>query len=820
MELGLTKGSPRAQKARVGATLGGMTGRMLLILAAVLAVSGAIILVAGQSIGWFIFGLAALPALFIEWYNDELKLLKPSKSPHSMSDVLSGEILAQLGDNPSPHDIATAVGRVYGGQFFGVRFGITAAFLQQISSENAGDTKEVWRIASELQQKLKLPTVTAGILVFALIKNFPQNESLLAHLHLDDEDLLSGIRWQVHLQELIAQHNKPRRTGGMARDFSFGYIPLLQRFGQNISQQIGSGGLLSVDLETHTDALTQLIDTFGNGSRQNAALVGPVGVGKTTIIYALAERLLDAKAKLPASLKFRQVFILDASSLIAAAHGRGELEGLIMKVLGEAYSAKNIIICLDNAQLFFEEGVGSIDLTNVLLPILEAGNLRMILTMDEQRFLQISQRNPALANALNRIIVKPANKEETIAVMQDQLIMIEFQRKVTFTYQSLEEAYRLSERYVHDLAMPGRALKLLEASAGYSDGGLVTITSVQKSIEKTMGVKVGVASESEEREKLLNLEDVIHKRMINQTRAVSVVSDALRRARAGVRNQNRPIGTFLFLGPTGVGKTELAKALADVYFGGEDRMIRLDLNEYVRNEDVSRLIADGADDPTSLTAQAMKQPFSVVLLDEIEKAHPNVLTTLLQLLDEGILRDIKNREVSFRDAIIIATSNAGADRIREYIDRGYKLEDFEPQLVDELISSNQFRPEFLNRFDEIVVFRPLSKEELVQVIDLIMASINKTLAPQKITVNVAQDAKLFLVDKGYDPRLGARPMRRVVQRAVENTVAKQMLGGVVGPGSVIEITLEQVEQILGSREQAAAIADEAAKSPTLPPPHI
>ncbi len=806
MELKIVTNNTRAQKARMASLFAGTIERIMRVLAVVLAVCGVAILLSGYSVGWFLFGLAAVPALFIEWYNDELKLLAPSRAPKNMSDILAGDVLALLGDNPSPRDIATAVGRVHGGQFFSARFGITAGFLQQISSDNAGDTKAVWEIATDLQQRMKLPTVTAGILVYALIKNFPQHDALLAHVHLDDEDLHSGIKWQVHLQELIVKHSKPRRTGGIARDLSFGYIPLLQRFGRNVSQEIGSTGLLSVDLETHTDALSQLIDTFGNGSRQNAALVGPVGVGKTTIIYALAERLLDANAKLPDNLKFRQVFILDASSLIAAAHGRGELEGLIMRVLGEAYSAKNIIICLDNAQLFFEEGVGSIDLTNVLLPILEAGSLRMILTMDEQRFLQISQRNPALANALNRIIVKPANKAETLAVMQDQLILLEFQRKVTFTFQALEEAYRLSERYVHDLAMPGRAIKLMEASAGYHENGLVTINSVQKSIEKTLGVKVGVASETDEREKLLNLEDLIHKRMINQTRAVGVVSDALRRARAGVRNQNRPIGTFLFLGPTGVGKTELAKALADVYFGGEDRMIRLDLNEYVRNEDVSRLIADGADDPTSLTAQAMKQPFSVVLLDEIEKAHPNVLTTLLQLLDEGILRDIKNREVSFRDAIVIATSNAGADRIREYIQRGYQLEQFEPQLVDELINSNQFRPEFLNRFDEIVVFRPLSKEELIQVIDLIMAGINKTLAPQKITVKVSDDAKIALVDKGYDPRLGARPMRRVVQRAVENTVAKQMLSGQAGPGSVIEISREQVEQILGSVSQAEAIA--------------
>ena len=798
-------GSSRAAKARIGHTLSGVWQWLLPLIGMLFLAAGGGLLVIGQAMGWAVLGLAAIPMLFSQWYKYELKDLAPAKRPLGVDGVLAADVLGRLPKNPSPYDIATAVGQVQGGLFFAVRFGIGTQFLQEIAAKEPEKTVAIWQEATSIKSNLGMPYITAGILVVALIRAFPNYEGLLAHLHLDDDDLINGVKWQEHIQNLVKQHSKPKRTGGIARDWSFGYIPLLTRFGQNVSEQIARGGLLSADLEAHTEALEQLIGTFGNGGRQNAVLVGPAGVGKTTIVHAFAERLLDASSPIPETLKFRQVFILDSSALLAAASGRGELENLIMQVLGEAYSAKNIIICLDNAQLFFEEGIGSVDLTNVLLPILEAGNLRMILTMDEQRFLQIGQRNSSLVNALNRISIGAATKEETIAAMQDQLIMTEFRQKVTYTYQALEEAYRLSERYVHDLAMPGRSIKMMESAAGYAENGLVTMNSVQKAIEQTLDIKVGVANDEDELEKLLNMENLIHQRMINQTRAVNVVSDALRRARAGVRNQNRPIGTFLFLGPTGVGKTELAKALADVYFGGENRMIRLDLNEYVRSEDVARLIADGADDPTSLTAQAMKQPFSVVLLDEIEKAHPNVLTTLLQLLDEGILRDIKNREVSFRDAIVIATSNAGADRIREYIERGYQLEQFEKQFTDELISSNQFRPEFLNRFDEIVVFRPLAKEELVQVIDLILAGINKTLSLQKISVQVADDAKLFLVDKGYDPRLGARPMRRVVQRAVENTVAKQMLSGAVAPGSVITISLEQVQQILGTEEQANQI---------------
>jgi ATP-dependent Clp protease ATP-binding subunit ClpC len=794
-------GSSRAAKARLGRILGGVWARLLPVIAILLFVAGAVLIVIGEPVGWLLVGLVAIPVMIWEWYTYDLKALAPAKNAKTIDDILAGDILGQLGRNPSPHDIATAVGRVQSGQFFGPRFGITAKFLQDISSEDASKTADLWQLALAVRAELDTDTITGAVLVVAILRSFPDHEGLLAHIQIDDSDLLAGVRWQRHIMDLVEKSKRPRRTGGVARDWSFGFIPLLTRFGQNISEQIARGGLLSVNLEAHVRALDQLVETLGTNGRQNAVLVGSAGVGKTTIVHAFADRLLDAGSRLPESLKFRQVFILDASALVAAAPGRGELENLVMRVLGEAYSAKNIIICLDNAQLFFEEGVGSVDLTNVLLPILEAGRLRIILTMDEQRYLQIGQRNPSLINALNRITVSAPGKDETMLVLQDQLIMTEFQRKVTYMYQALGEAYRLSERYIHDLAMPGRAIKLMESAASYAQNGLVSAQSVQNAIEQTMDIKVGVASGEAEREKLLNLEDLIHQRMINQTRAVSVVSDALRRARAGVRNQNRPIGTFLFLGPTGVGKTELAKALADVYFGGENRIIRLDLNEFVRAEDVSRLIADGADDPSSLTAQAMKQPFSVVLLDEIEKAHPQVLTTLLQLLDEGILRDIKNREVSFRDAIVIATSNAGADRVREYIERGYQLEQFEKPFIDELINTNQFRPEFLNRFDEIVVFRPLSKAELVQVIDLILAGINKTLAPQKISVSVAQDAKLFLVDQGYDPRLGARPMRRVVQRAVENTVARQMLSGSVAPGSTIEISLAQVQQILGGERQ-------------------
>ena len=797
--------SLRSQKARFSVRFGNAWHVVVIAIGIMIVVLGVWMLIEHGSVGWLMLGLSGPMVMLSIWWEKDLKTAEINKNPQTIDDVMAADVLGKLPRRPTPTDIAEAITGTRAGQFLALRLGLTPNFLHNISVDNPDQTEQVWKAAIEIWQNTKSPKITSAVLAAAIVKQLPQHNSLLANMKIDFQDIEETIKWYERIKALIEEHNKkPLRTGGIARDWSFGYTPLLSRFAQNISANI-SGQMLATKLAAHESALEQMMKIFSSGGRQNIALIGADGAGKSTVVSAFAEMLIDGHQGVPGSLMYQQVFMLDASSLVSVASGRGELENLVTMILNEAFLSKNVILCLDNAQLFFEEGVGSVDLSNVLLPILEAGRLRMILTMDEQRFLQISQTKPQLAHALNTIAIQPSNESETMKIMRDQLVLFEAQHKVRYMYQALAEAYRVGDRYVQDLVMPGKALKILEAAASYASDGLVTAQSVDDAIEKTLGIKISVASLSDEREKLLNLESLIHQRMINQSRAVTVVSDAIRRARTGVRNQNRPIGAFLFLGPTGVGKTELSKALADVYFGGEGSMIRLDLNEFVRPDDVARLIADGVRDPGSLTAQVQKKPFSVVLLDEIEKAHPQVLTTLLQLLDEGILRDENNREISFRDTIVIATSNAGADRIREYIERGYQLEQFEQTFIDELINANLFRPEFLNRFDEIVLFRPLGKEELLQVVDLILAGVNKTLAPQKIQVAVEEEGKKLLVEAGYDPRLGARPMRRVVQRAVENTVAKQMLAGTVAPGSTTIITAEQIRQILSSQTPQAPV---------------
>lgn len=791
--------SRRAQYARLGRALSPWILLLKLTLGLLIFV-GVVALAVGIAVGWALIGLSAIPAMIIEWYKYELKDVPVNVTGNSVDSVIDSELLALLPDQPTPKEIAMALMQANGGLFFHIRFGIGGSFLKEVASENRADTGAIFEEAFSITKEVG-GRMSPGVIILAMIRQLPARETLLGHLQLSEDDLIRGIQWYNHLNDLIEiSQKRPKVAGGVGRDWSFGWIPNLSHYGRNISQ---SGTMARGEIRT--EVLSQLIHSLANNTGV-IALVGKDGVGKTEIVYELAEKLMYPTKDIPVQLQYHQVFMLDASRLVSVANERGGLEELVSTLLGEAYAAKNIIVCLDNAELFFEDGVGSVDLTRLLLPIIEAGRLRIILTMDEQKFLQISKRTPVVGSAVNRITIHPTDQMDTLKVLEDHIPSIEYRRKVTYMYQALKDAYRLSQRYVYDVSMPGQAISLLESAADYAESGLVTSRSVAAAIEQATGVKTGAASDEDEREKLLNLESLIHERMIGQERAVSVVSDALRRARSGVRNQNRPVGTFMFLGPTGVGKTELAKSLAAVYFGGEQNIIRLDMNEFVSSDDVARLIADGADDAGSLTAQVMKQPFSVVLLDEIEKAHPSVLSTLLQLLDEGILRDIRNREVSFRDTVVIATSNAGSDRIQEYLARGYSLQQFEETFINELISSHLFHPEFLNRFDEIVVFGSLTKPELLRVVDLILVSVNNNLSEQKITVTVAQDAKEYLVEAGYDPRLGARPMRRVVQRAVENTVAKLLLSNEVSAGGSIEISLEQVTAILQIKAQAEAIA--------------
>lgn len=786
--------SVRAKKARAGKVLNHPVVRCTMWLLLILGISGFVYLMffVKRAEAWLCLPVSMVSLAILLWSKSDLFRVPLGKG-NSINDVLSANVMNALGKNPTPTGFVKNLYKTRSGKFLALRFGITQEFLESVAKDIPQDMAPIFETAMKMRVQIDAEVVSGGLIAAAIVAQHPDCEKLLNEKKLDLADLVDGVNWYNHLYGLVKSAGKKRRDGGIARDFSFGYTPTLSKYSVNISESRKHQARTQIHLASHREIVGKMIDAFSRGGRQNIALVGAEGTGRNTIVNAFAEALMDADAKIPSSLKYRQVVALDASALIAAAGGRGELEGLVQLVLGEAYLAKNIIICLNNAQLFFEEGVGSVNISNVLLPIIEKGRLRIILTMDEQRYLEIAAKNSSLANKLNKVMVEPASKQETIRIMQDEILELEAKYGVVYQYLALEEAYRLGERYVHDIEMPGRALNLLESAANYAMAGMVTAEAVQLAVEKTKGVKLSAANDEEDRGKLLNLEELIRKRMVGQDFAVKTVSDAMRRAAAGVKSQKKPIGTFLFLGPTGVGKTELSKSLAEVYFNGEDNLIRLDMNEFVTESDVKRLIEEGKDNAESLTAQVMTHPFSVVLLDEIEKAHPAVLTTLLQLLDEGVMRDAGNKEVSFRDAIVIATSNAGADKIRKYVDEGKDLAEAKEEILNELIASGEFKPEFVNRFDEICVFVPLTKAELVKIVKLNMKSINKTLEPRKIKVKLGEGVAEELAERGYDPKMGARPLKRVMQKIVENIVAKKVLAGEADSGAEILITLDMLD---------------------------
>lgn len=741
------------------------------------------------SIGWALIGFSAWPIVFIFWIKNALAYI-PVRNTSNFTDLISEDLLILLRNNLTTGDLIQVLSRTTGGAFIMVRYGLTKSLLEQLLPL-LPNPESIYELSQEILKITNSETINGAVLTVALIKSFPENEQLLNQIKLEISDLYEGIAWYNHLYDTASNKPKTTHSGGIARDFSFGYTPTLQHFAVNLSDRYQPR--IRVQQAENTEIIDKIIQTFTHSNRQNIALIGAYGTGRSTIVNSFAEMLINGNPKIPRALKYHQIYSLDAHSLISTANNQSDLEYLVIKILNETYSAKNIILCLDNAHLFFEDKPGSINISSLLTPVIEAGNIRMLLIMDDQSFLEISSKNPALANSLNKIIVHPSNYQETIKILMDTIPYLEHQTNTIYTYKSLTTAYRLSDQYIHDIEMPGKAKLLLETAANYAEDGLITETSVETAVEASYGVKVKVADSTEDREKLLNLEQLIHERMVGQEQAISSVANALRRARAGIKNQKRPIGTFLFLGPTGVGKTELAKTISEVYFNGEDNVIRLDMNEFVSSSDVSRLIKDGASDSLSLTAQVMKQPFSVILLDEIEKAHPSVLTTLLQVLDEGILRDEKNREVSFRDSIIIATSNAGANFIREQITKGTPIDSIKEELTEALISSGEFKPEFLNRFDEICIFQPLTKENLTDILDLIIASTNKTLANQKISIELTPESKQILIERGYDPTMGARPMRRIVQKTVENIVANSILSGSANPGSTITITPSDID---------------------------
>lgn len=773
--------SLRAKKARFSRLLSS-TGYRILIIITFASIAAALLSYA-EHLPHLAYVLAALSIgcfVFASWWRDDLHALPVDGA--GINGRISRDALALLKplQDYTPLLVWEALNSHWQSRFITNRFLIPTSVISEYLSGDPLDLPAVWQNAVIIADKAGSQTIEVGHIVGALLMTSPGMKTLFSQMKLDTKDVDSVVTW---LSRGIEQmHADKPNFGGIGRDWAHGFTPLLNRFGHNVSLSVESSGA-HFDWLADSDSVKAIKNAFAQGAGA-VALIGETGVGKTSHVNALAQLLLQENKD--RNLEHRQIISLNPSMIISSSQRPGDIEHIVIQLLNEAIHAGHIMLFMDDAQLFFTSGTGAFDASQILLPVVQNHAIPMIFAMTPRDYQALKGKNNTFASLLMPVILKDPPEPDVMHVLEDTVLGLEHRHKVLITYAALKEAYRLSGRYEQEVAYPGKAILLLEQSLAYASQGVVSALSVQQAIEQTRGVKVTTAAAAES-DTLLHLEDKIHERMINQSRAVSVVASSLRRARAGVTNPKRPIGSFLFLGPTGVGKTELAKAISATYFGSEDNMIRLDMSEYQQESDVARLLSDGSNDSNSLIRSVRQQPFSVVLLDEIEKSHPNILNLLLQLLDEGTLTDVGGRAASFKDCVIIATSNAGASSIRERVEKGEELEAFEKVFIDELITSNQFKPELLNRFDEIVLFRPLNTEELGQVVQLMMHEVNQTLATQNITVQLTPVAVQKIVEVGYDARLGARPMRRALQRAVEDPIAQKILRGEAKPGSNLQL---------------------------------
>lgn len=597
--------------------------------------------------------------------------------------------------------------------------------------------------------------------------------------------------------------------------------------------------------------------------KNNPCLVGEPGVGKTAVVEGLAQMI--ASGTVPEILADKRILSLDLSGMVAGSKYRGEFEERIKRVIAEVRAAGNVILFVDELHTLIGAGgaEGAMDASNILKPALSRGEVQMIGATTRTEYRKYIEKDAALERRFQPVYVEEPTREETIAILQGLRSKYEEHHGVTISDDALEAATDCAIRYINDRFLPDKAIDLIDEAASrkklgifagnktakkaeetrhnleealeaaLAEGDIEAAQALKKDLDKTdkkiektkynmrekeqeqmlvteedvadvvsVWTKIPVSKITQtESQRLLKLEEILHKRVVGQNEAVETVAKAIRRGRVGLKDPKRPIGSFLFLGPTGVGKTELSKALAEAMFGNENAIIRVDMSEYMEKHSVSKMIGSppgyvGFEEGGQLSEQVRKNPYSVILFDEIEKAHPDVFNVLLQVLDDGRITDSQGRTVDFKNTIIIMTSNAGAQRIVEPKKLGFsnvenaesEHKDMKNNVMEEI--KRMFKPEFLNRIDDIIVFRALSKEDVKGIAALMLKELKNRLAKQMdITLTYGDTVKNFIFEKGYDKKYGARPLKRAIQNNIEDSLAEEILSGKIQASDKVSMTV-------------------------------
>lgn len=597
--------------------------------------------------------------------------------------------------------------------------------------------------------------------------------------------------------------------------------------------------------------------------KNNPCLVGEPGVGKTAVVEGLAQMI--ASGTVPEILADKRILSLDLSGMVAGSKYRGEFEERIKRVIAEVRAAGNVILFVDELHTLIGAGgaEGAMDASNILKPALSRGEVQMIGATTRTEYRKYIEKDAALERRFQPVYVEEPTREETIAILQGLRSKYEEHHGVAISDDALEAATDYAIRYINDRFLPDKAIDLIDEAASrkklgifagnktakkaeetrhnleealetaLAEGDIEAAQALKKDLDKTdkkiektkhnmrekeqeqmlvteddvadvvsVWTKIPVSKITQtESQRLLKLEEILHKRVVGQNEAVETVAKAIRRGRVGLKDPKRPIGSFLFLGPTGVGKTELSKALAEAMFGNENAIIRVDMSEYMEKHSVSKMIGSppgyvGFEEGGQLSEQVRKNPYSVILFDEIEKAHPDVFNVLLQVLDDGRITDSQGRTVDFKNTIIIMTSNAGAQRIVDPKKLGFsnvenaesEHKDMKNNVMEEV--KRLFKPEFLNRIDDIIVFRALSKEDVKGIAALMLKELKNRLAKQMdITLTYGDTVKNFIFEKGYDKKYGARPLKRAIQNYIEDSLAEEILSGKIQASDKVSMTV-------------------------------
>ena len=549
--------------------------------------------------------------------------------------------------------------------------------------------------------------------------------------------------------------------------------------------------------------IERIEEVLSRSEKKNIILIGPPGIGKSTIVRSLAEKSISGL--LPPALEYKRFLQIDVTGLIAGA-GKGELELRIQNLLTEISHAGNVVLFMPSLENIAGGSGTGVNITGHLINALDSGSLQVIATSTREAYRRYIEPQGTFAALFEPLELREPTENEAIRILEQAVPKIESKNKIVVTYKALQKSVELATRYMVNRVLPGKAIDLIDEAATavtIHKKHLLESSDIENLVSEKTHTPVTLAQGKEAKE-LINLEATLHKRVVAQDEAIKAIANALRRARTIKRTTKKPIGNFLFLGPTGVGKTETAKTLAALYFGSEDSIIRINMSEYQTPDSINRLIGappgtGGFEEGGEFTEKVRQNPYSLILLDELEKANPKIQEAFLPILDEGVLEDVTGRKIVFTNTIIIGTSNAGAEFIREAVLQNKPPQNLKNELLDKLQRDGVFKPEFLNRFDDIIVYKPLNESEVVQVVKLQVGELVERLEKQDIALTVDETVLNWIGKNGYDPTYGARPLRRFLADNLEGKIANQILEGKLPRGSSVNATIEKDQLVFDSQ---------------------